>query len=66
MWVKVIKKFRDKNTKKVYKVGEKLNLKKERIDEILSVDEFIEEIKEKDTDNENTGEEIQNKEEASE
>lgn len=41
-WVKVVKKFRDKNTKKVYEVGDKINLSKQRIDEILEVDKFIE------------------------
>lgn len=34
--------FRDKYTGKIYKPGEKLDLKKERIDEILSAGDFIE------------------------
>ena len=37
MRVKVMKTFRDKYTKKVYKPGEVLNLKKDRVDEILAV-----------------------------
>ncbi len=45
MWVKVIKKFTDKYTGKKHPVGEKLNLKRERIDEILAVGPFVEVIK---------------------
>lgn len=41
MWVKVIVKFRDKHTGKIHKVGDKLNLKQERIDEILTVGNFV-------------------------
>lgn len=42
MWVKVIVKFRDKHTGKIHKVGDKLNLKQDRIDEILTVGKFVE------------------------
>ena len=42
MWVKVIKRFRDKHTGKIYNVGDKLNLKQDRIDEILAVGTFVE------------------------
>jgi len=45
MWVTVIKKFADKYTGQIYKPGDKLNLKKDRIKEILSVDKFVEESK---------------------
>lgn len=41
MWVVVTKKFADKYTGQIYKPGEKLNLKKDRINEILSVGPFI-------------------------
>ena len=41
MWVKVINPFRDKYTGEIYNVGDKLNLKQERIDEILSVGPFV-------------------------
>nr|AHF24080.1 hypothetical protein [uncultured bacterium Contig643] len=34
--------FRDKHTGKIHKPGEKLNLKQDRIDEILSAGDFIE------------------------
>ena len=34
--------FRDKHTGKIHKPGEKLNLKQERIDEILSAGNFVE------------------------
>ncbi len=45
MWVTVVKKFADKYTGQIYKPGDKLNLKKDRIKEILSVDKFVEESK---------------------
>ena len=45
MWVTVIKKFADKYTGKIYYPGDRLNLKKDRIQEILSVDNFVEESK---------------------
>jgi len=45
MWVTVIKKFADKYTGEIYKPGDKLNLKKDRIKEILSVGEFVKESK---------------------
>lgn len=41
MWVTVIKKFADKYTGTIYEPGDKLNLKKDRIDEIQSVGNFI-------------------------
>lgn len=44
MWVKVVQKFKDKHTGEIHKVGDKLNLKKERIEEILSKGEYITEI----------------------
>ena len=37
MWVTVVKEFADKYTGKRYQPGEKLNLKKDRIHEIMSV-----------------------------
>lgn len=37
MWVTVKNKFADKYTGKIYMPGDKLNLKKDRIEEILSV-----------------------------
>lgn len=46
MKVKVIERFRDKNTKKIHKVGDVLTISKERYDEILTVGTFVEEIKE--------------------
>lgn len=42
MWVTVKMKFRDKYTGQKYKPGEKLNLKQDRIDEILAVGPFVE------------------------
>ena len=45
MWVTVVKKFADKYTGQIYMPGDKLNLKKDRIKEILSVDKFVEESK---------------------
>lgn len=47
MKVKVLHTFRDKYTKKVYKPGEVLNLKKDRVDEILSVGKLVEPEKKK-------------------
>lgn len=44
--VKVLKKFRDKKTKKTHKAGEELEITKERMEEILSKGEFVEEVKE--------------------
>ena len=44
MWVEVIQKFKDKHTGEIHQVGDKLNLKKERIEEIRSKGEFITEI----------------------
>ena len=46
MKVKVIKKFVDKHTKKVHKVGEVLTISKERFEEILTVGKLVEEVKE--------------------
>ena len=43
MKVKVIKKFIDKHTGKVHKVGEVLNIKKERLEEINKVEENLKE-----------------------
>ncbi|MCQ2499745.1 MAG: hypothetical protein MJ117_00190 [Lachnospiraceae bacterium] len=41
-WVKVVKRFRDKNTRKIHEVGERMNIPKERISEILEKGKFIE------------------------
>lgn len=46
MKVKVIELFRDKHTKKIHKVNDILTISKERYDEILTVGNFVEEIKE--------------------
>ena len=46
MKVKVIDKFRDKHTKKIHNVGDVLTISQERCDEILTVGNFVEEIKE--------------------
>lgn len=45
MWVTVKKKFADKYTGRIYMPGDKLNLKKARVEEILSVGNFIKESK---------------------
>lgn len=42
MWVTVIRKFADKYTGKIYHPGVRLNLKKDRINEILEVGPFVE------------------------
>lgn len=47
MRVKVLKQFRDKKTKKIYQPGDVLNLKKERVDEILAVGKLVEPEKKK-------------------
>lgn len=44
MKVKVIKKFIDKHTKKVHKVGDFLNIDEKRYEEIKSVDEGLVEV----------------------
>lgn len=41
MWVTVIKKFVDKYTGETYIPGRKLNLKRERIEEILQTGQLI-------------------------
>lgn len=46
MKVKVLKPFRDKVTGEMHKVGEEFTCTKKRYNEILSVDELIEEVKE--------------------
>lgn len=43
MWVTVVKKFADKYTGDIYMPGDKLNLKKDRIKEILDVGPLIKE-----------------------
>lgn len=56
MKVKVLEKFRDKHTGKIYKAGEILNIKKERFEEILTKGKFVEEVdakKPEETSNEN-------------
>lgn len=52
MKVKVIKKFRDKETRKIHQVGEELTLTKERFKEIESVGKFVEAVKSDDKSNE--------------
>lgn len=47
MKVKVIKKFKDKNTHDIHEVGELLTISKDRYNEILAVGDFVEEIVEK-------------------
>ena len=46
MKVKVIGRFKDKHTNEIHKVGDILTISKERCDEILTVGNFVEEIKE--------------------
>lgn len=45
MKVRVLSNFRDKYTRKVYKKGDVLTIKKERYDEILKVGALVEEVK---------------------
>ncbi|MGN0488040.1 MAG: hypothetical protein ACI4HO_02125 [Ruminococcus sp.] len=42
MWVKVKKPFKDIHTGKLHKKGDKLNISKERNEEILSKGDFVE------------------------
>ncbi len=44
MKVKILKKFRDKHTKKVYLPGEEIEFTEERVKEILKKGKLIEEI----------------------
>lgn len=44
MKVKILKKFRDKHTKKVYLPGEEIEFTKKRVKEILKKGKMIEEI----------------------
>lgn len=46
MKVKVIEEFRDKHTKKIHIVNKVMEITKERYDEILTVGNFVEPIKE--------------------
>lgn len=46
MKVKVLKKFRDKYTKKIYKVDSVIEITKERFEEILKVDKLVEVVAE--------------------
>lgn len=46
MKVRVIKSFRDKYTKKVYKADDIIEVSEERFDEILSVDKLVEKVTE--------------------
>lgn len=48
MWVKVLKKFKDKHNHEVHEPGEKMRISRERYEEIVSVGKFVEEISEKD------------------
>lgn len=43
----VLKKFRDKYTKKIYKVGDVITISKERFEEILTVGNLVEKVEEK-------------------
>lgn len=45
MKAKVLREFRDKHSGKHYKVGEVLNISKERFEEILTVGNLVEEVK---------------------
>lgn len=49
MKVKVLEKFKDKYTGKVHKKGEVFTAKKERVEEILKVGKFVEEVKDEKT-----------------
>lgn len=42
MKAKVLKKFKDKKTGKIHKVGDIINVSKERFEEILKVDALVE------------------------
>lgn len=57
MKVKVIKRFRDKHTRKIHKVNDALTVSQERFDEILTVGKLVEEIKEE-PEGEKTGEHV--------
>ena len=46
MKVKVVKKFKDKHTKKIHKKEEELELSEERVKEILQKGPFVENVKE--------------------
>ena len=48
MLVKVLKKFKDKNTGKIHEVGAEVEYTQKRVKEILSVDAFVEEIPKED------------------
>lgn len=45
MKVKVLQKFKDKHSGKIYKQGETLTISKERYAEIMTVGKLVEEIK---------------------
>ena len=45
MKAKVLQKFKDKYTDKVYKVGEVITISKKRFAEILEVGKLVEEVK---------------------
>lgn len=49
MKVKVLENFIDKHTKKLHKVGDVLEIKKERFDEIQKVKNLVEVIEEPET-----------------
>lgn len=46
MKIKVIKRFKDKNSGKIYKVGDVLTVSKERFAEIVKAGPYVEEYKE--------------------
>lgn len=41
MWVTVIKKFKDKDTKEIREPGQKFNLSKNRVQEIMAAGPYI-------------------------
>ncbi|MCC8163346.1 MAG: hypothetical protein LIO86_09360 [Lachnospiraceae bacterium] len=44
MKVKVIKAFKDKHTKEIHRAGDEFTCSKERYDEILSKDKYVEPV----------------------
>lgn len=48
MKAKVLKKFKDKHTGKIYEPGDIITISKKRFNEILEVDVLVEEVKNED------------------
>ena len=44
MKAKVLKRFRDKNTRKIYNAGDIISISKTRFEEILTVDKLVEKV----------------------